>query len=390
MTEKVQGLLVTFRSLTEAERIKARADARNNLLARVGSEPRREEFSADEYSEYPRWLMALIVLLLVLLLVATNGVSALRIYAATRQHFLETLPGHEHWAEFAALSAPLMAEIAMTVMHMAAAVLLKGPQRRWAYMLAGLAVVFAFVANATVTEPVVFELSTLKAAPAFVLLEAVTPPLFAVGVAWLLGHVALAAVSSRHAATQAYRKAREQWQAQVADIEEHADFQRAYMLALWERIAKANARRKTARRALEDADTAGPDALASLKLALVRRELKADAWLSGADGQPDTGRTTGQADNVRTPDSRTPDGQPDKRTTGHAGQPDKPDGQERTVREEVSAWCIENPDLALTVTARSLAAQIGRGKSAVGEALKEWRVQYAHVSGNGHGKHEID
>jgi len=381
--KKQSGVLAVFRSLTEAERLQARRDARKNLLARLGSEPSREQFSAAEYSAYPRWLMALIVLLLVLLLVATNGVSALRIYAATKAHFLETLPGHERWAEFAAFSAPLMAEIAMTVMHMAAAVLLERAQKRWAYLLAALAVAFAFIANATVTVPVVAELTTLKPAPAFVLLEAVTPPLFAVGVAWLLGHVALAAVASRHAAAQAYDKALAEWRALVADIEEHPDFQRAYMLALWERIERANQRRKQARAALAQADADSPQALASLKLALVRRELEADMWLSGADGQADTGRTTGQADNVRTPDAgrRT-----DNRTLRTTGQPD---GQERTVREEVSAWCMENPDLAFTVTARSLAAQIGRGKSAVGEALKEWREQYARASGNGHGERGV-
>ena len=381
MIEKVQDILTTFRSLTEAERLQAHDDARRNLLARLGGEPRRDDYRAAEYSEYPRWLMALIVVLLVALLVATNGVSALRIYAATKDHFLSTLPGHNNWAEFAAFSAPLMAEIAMTVMHMAAAVLLSQAQRRWAYLLAALAVAFAFIANATVTVPVVAELGTLKAAPFFVLLEAVVPPLFAVGVAWLLGHVALAAVSSRHAAAQAYRKSRAEWLAQVADIEQHADWQRAYMLALWERIARANGRRKTARKALVDADAAGPNALALLKRTLVRRELQADAWLSVAGGQPDTGRT---------PDNRTPDGHrtPDSSRTQNgrtdSGQADMPDKRtRRTVREEVAAWCMENPDMAYTITARELGELIGRSKSTVNVALREWRALHANANGNG-------
>lgn len=249
-------VLTTLRALTDEERLAAQETARQNAVARLGHEPRWDDFANMAIGEYPAWVTRLVATLLLVVLFAAANVSVYRIFTAGRDAYLDSFgvragaqdgdaranaqgtsaqpesPDIIWQAAVVGVAAFLLAEFTVLVSIVARRTLFSG--RRGDIMLipAALGMAMAFVGNWTVAKP----------HTAWGYLEAFVPPLAVLFMSLVGEQLALNAIKQRHAVNVSFQDALARWKAQVARPEELPHYTAYYANALRDMLWKANSR----------------------------------------------------------------------------------------------------------------------------------------------------
>lgn len=362
---------IDVRQLTEDQRIKARQKAREQIVARYGKMPVREDFLQHGYSEYPAWLVKLSALMLLIVLMAGAGMSSYRVGRAGYDNFSEAV-NSKGLAVIAGISTALLAEFTIITSTMVGQILLKDKKlRRLLIIPISLGVLVTITGNAYITLPHLKNVALTDVRAVWAILETIAPPVVNIVAAWLLKHLALASIADRRASELAYLGALDQWRQATSDPESMSGWIEAYGRALRDAIIRANARgRKAAEKRA---------ALQGLSreswIELVSRELEADRWFSDL-ADPDKIRTNSGRRTRRTrPTSRTavqpymPDtfDQPYSRTSRASRTPYTSDTQEIVYK-----FLSDNPDL-VHAPIRRLAELMGRPHSTISPYVKAYR-----------------
>lgn len=255
-------MLENVRPLTQEERESAREHAKRAV---AGMQPRPEDFTRLQVQKYPAFMRHLITALCIAVLLFAFAISAIRLHhiaITTFQHSITdpaslTLVG---WGFV------FLAEIALVTSTLALAMVQSG---RWMlYAVAFLATLIAVVGNVQLAKP-------HDEGGLFAWLEAISPPLIAIGMAQVLKTQMLHSIEARHAAAHAFEIADTQWRATLQNAEMHSEWSSKYANALKDALRSANKRSEKAK-----------GAMAQLQrgdwFMLVQREMQADAWYTGA------------------------------------------------------------------------------------------------------------
>jgi len=269
----------TLYGLTEAERLDARDIARQNVIRRAGHKPERRQFDHHAASQYPRYVVSLVTMIMLALLVAAFVPSAMRLYRIASDTFGHAI-NSERAKQAAGLAFILLAESGQIGFTLAAGVLAieRVSERRLLYSAAIISTLIAVVGNVelalgaswwhVIDQP-------------FATLEAIAPPVLVIIAATVLKHLMLESVRQRHANERAYQQALADWQAATADPEASPHWRAAYANALKQKLIEVNSRGR-----------GKSDRLAIMQhmtnadwRALVMRELRADQWFDAPESE---------------------------------------------------------------------------------------------------------
>lgn len=253
--------------LSDEQRIEARAHARSIVIKDAGEMPDRRAFDNHTLSKYPPWMRRLIIGLCLFVLVAAFTPSAIRLYNIGSTTFAAAIQDTAS-ATAAGLSIVLMAEAAQVLFSLAAAVMTTTPTtKKLLYANMAGATILALVGNAQVSLPGHWT-------NPFAWLEALLPPLFVLGTAYVLKEQMLSAIGERHSAEMAYQAELTAWKTATSSPERHPRYMSALANALKTMLIEQNSRGTGATRRIE-----------MMKLLekphwiqLVRREIESEQW----------------------------------------------------------------------------------------------------------------
>lgn len=263
--------------LSEPQRSAALEAARSKIAGTLvlADEPVKEAFNAATHGHFPPRVTQAITALCVLVLVAAFLPSAMRLHKVGFDAFALVFT-HLQSLYFAALCIVLMAEFGEVVFVLGAS----NAQTRWSKlgMWAGAAICTAIALSGNAIAVGQHAGDNL-----FAFLETFSPPVLVLLISNILKGQILDAIQDRHAAADAFQKAHDAWATETAEAKNawrdafdnahlHHSWMRVSANALREALRRANAQRTTVLRELTDADW----------LALVGREMNADAWFERA------------------------------------------------------------------------------------------------------------
>jgi len=276
-------------SLTEADRLEARDIARQNVIRRAGHKPERRQFEHHAASQYPRYVVTLVTLIMLALLVAAFVPSAMRLYRIASDTFGHAINSGGA-KQAAGLAFILLAESGQIGFTLAAGVLAieRVSERRLLYSAAIISTLIALVGNVELALGASWWHVVVQP---FATLEAIAPPVLVIIAATVLKHLMLESVRQRHANERAYQQALADWQAATADPEASPHWRSAYTNALRQKLVEVNSRGrgKSERQAIMQHMT-----LADWR-ALVMRELQADNWFDAPESESVTHQDALQA-----------------------------------------------------------------------------------------------
>lgn len=256
-----------FVPLTDEQRIEARAHARSIVIKDAGEMPDRSAFDDHTQSKYPQWMSRLIIGLCMSVLAAAFTLSAIRLYDIGSTTFAAAIPDGRS-ATVAGLAIVLMAEAAQVLFSLAAAVMnTTKTTKRLLYLSMAGATILALVGNAQVSLPGHWT-------NPFAWLEALLPPLFVLGVSYVLKEQMLSAIEQRYSAEMAYQAELSAWKVATSSPERHPRYMSALANALKTLLIEQNSKGTGATRRIE-----------MMKLFershwvhLVRREIESEQW----------------------------------------------------------------------------------------------------------------
>lgn len=255
-------------SLTQDQRIECHHKAKDAVIALAGARPQRSQFKHTHASKYPTWIVGLVVFLAVVMLVVAFIPSAIRLYHIGKTTFGHSIV-HAGSQNAVGVCTIFLAEIGSLLFTLAFAVLpLQNTGRN---IMKASIVITTLIALAGNYEMALLGKSGLTL---FAWLEALAPPILTLSTAYALKEIMLESVANRHADNRAYDIAVQDWQAKTAQPDQHSDYLRFYVNALWDAITETNASGKGAKERrdhLKALNAAG-------KSALVRAEIDADNW----------------------------------------------------------------------------------------------------------------
>ena len=256
-----------LRPLSDEERIEAREMARENVIRAIGKRPSREQYKDANIGEYPAWVNVAGGILLTVVLFAAATVSAFRLYAAGKEHFLESIPDPDR-AMLVGVATFLLAEFMVLSAALSARVFFRGKEQLLLLPPIAVGLAVALAGNWTITRP-----DTLWG-----WLDTVAPPIALLSVAIIGEKLILQAVKRRHENERAYQQALAEWKAATANPEQSPRWRAAYANALRDKLREANSR--------GPGRTARMEVMQAMSLAewrqLVAREMAAEDWFDGA------------------------------------------------------------------------------------------------------------
>lgn len=148
MSNTEVDVLDSLRPLTQEERLTARQQAREHIVAIIGKKPSREIFAGRRISQYPNYVLYTIIGLCIVALMAAFTPSAIRLYHIGSETFSNAINDRLS-AQVVGLAIVLMAELSQLVFSLSLAVL--GTSRTSRYLLyfgMFIATMIALVGNA--------------------------------------------------------------------------------------------------------------------------------------------------------------------------------------------------------------------------------------------------
>lgn len=263
-----------YAMLTDAQRIRAKAQAKANLMARMGGEPRFEDFVRHSHKQFGGGAELIGFALAVIVLGAAFVISAVHVYGVGRETYLE---GNTDVRTAVLMGAAFVVLAEASVLALSVLpTLWSTPPGVTRMMYAGI-LASAFIATVGNIDATIFYSSSpfhwirawwssLATAPNRWAL-ATLPPFLTVLVGLGLKYQLLTRSRERNAARQEYSAALETWQKTVARIEEHPEWRLAWFNALWDEWCRGRSRDVLAR---IDRPT---------KVAIVLREMQDEAQL---------------------------------------------------------------------------------------------------------------
>lgn len=197
--------------LTDEQRLTAKNEARNIVVAQYGTEPLLEQFqrplplppNRDDYenrtiSEYPEWLTKVISTFMMIVFVAAALPSLFRLYRVGYDYFYEGIAS-EWQATVVGVSTFLLAEFLIVLSTVAMRVLFKSNWARAVFVVPiVLGLAMAFVGNWTITQP----------HDAMSWLETIVPPIAVLFTAMIGEQLTLHSIKTRYANERAYQQDR--------------------------------------------------------------------------------------------------------------------------------------------------------------------------------------
>lgn len=202
---------VQIYSLTDEQRIQAKQEARNVVIAQYGNEPTREQFerplpilpNRDEYqsrtiSEYPQWLIYTIGAFMAVVFIAAALPSLFRLYRVGYDYFYQGIESNAQ-AQIVGVSTFLLAEFLIVLSTVAMRVLFKSRLARAFFVIPiVLGLAMAFVGNWTITQP----------HDAMSWLETIAPPMAVLFTALIGEQLILNAIRTRYSNERLYQQDR--------------------------------------------------------------------------------------------------------------------------------------------------------------------------------------
>lgn len=269
-----------YPTLRDDQRIEARHKARVNLMAKLGGEPRLEDFERRRWSPFGTRIELLTLLGLIVVFLSALWVSSGHIYRVFGNN-----PAMVVLAESTILALTMVPTVWNT------------PRYVTAMMYAGVLGAAMIAAVGNIDAEIVYTSSplnwitrwwsTLGTAPKQ-WTAATVPPVTTVLVGQALKYYALSRSKGRHEAKLKYDHAMDAWQQKTDTLEQHSDWLQTYAAALWD------AWRYGKRREVVQAITLDE------QRAIVRREMDAERWFVSAD-QPEIHRNSVKARSDETP-----------------------------------------------------------------------------------------
>lgn len=233
--------IAAYPTLTDAQRIQALQTARRNLIARIGDEPRFEDFAVRQHSRYGRaegWIGALLA---ITVLMAAFIISAVHVFGVGRRTYLET-GGTSLTATVIGLALVILAEA--SVLALSVLPTLWDTSKRVTVLMYTGVVASAFIAAVGNIDATILYSSSpfdwvrawagsVATAPSRFAL-ATLPPALTVMVGMGLKYWLLSSSRLRHEAQSAYETALQEWQQTVNAIEEHKNWRLAWATAIWD------------------------------------------------------------------------------------------------------------------------------------------------------------
>lgn len=198
-------------NLTDEERLEAKNEAKNVVVAQYGNEPTLEQFQrplpllpdradyeARTVSEYPQWLVSVIGVFMVIVFVAAALPSLFRLYRVGYDYFYMGIANN--WqAVIVGVSTFLLAEFLIVLSTVAMRVLFKSNWTRALFIIPiVLGLAMAFVGNWTITQP----------HDAMSWLETIVPPIAVLFTAFIGEQMVLHSIKTRYSNERAYQQDR--------------------------------------------------------------------------------------------------------------------------------------------------------------------------------------
>lgn len=263
----MDDILQVISELGADRRGAALQNAKRRIRVLLGDAPRRADFQKQTVNEYPAWMQTLVILLFALLLLFAFIPSGMRLYAIGSATSSVQDANSKNWV---GASSVVIAEIGTLVFILTLAVIGKSVSktvRRLLLLSAIASTAFAIVGNVANANPG-------ASGTVFAWMEALLPSLLTLSSSYALKELMLNIVAGHHFANAEYKRARMEYEYQLANAEHHPAWQAAYANALLEQMQKAT-RSQTVKARLK---AATPDE----KLLLFQRELRADSWFANA------------------------------------------------------------------------------------------------------------
>ena len=266
--------LAQYPTLSDVQRIQAKAQAKANLMARLGGEPRFEDFVRHSHKQFGSGAELIGFALAVIVLGAAFVISAVHVYGVGRETYLE---GNTDVRTAVLMGAAFVVLAEASVLALSVLpTLWSTPPSVTRMMYAGI-LASAFIATVGNIDATIFYSSSpfhwivawwssLATAPNRWAL-ATLPPFLTVLVGLGLKYQLLTRSRERNVARQAYSAALADWQQTVARLDEHPEWRLTWFNALWDEWCRGRARDVLAR---IDRPT---------KVAIVLREMEDEAQL---------------------------------------------------------------------------------------------------------------
>jgi hypothetical protein len=253
-------VLQVIRPLDQDGRTKAYKAAQTALATWIGVAPRREDFADAHASDWPRWVVMVIAGFMLVVFFAAAAPSLFRLFTAGRNYFMHGIADGLQGA-IAGIATFLLAECMVIAATFAMRVLFKDDPMRWLMLVPiAFAIALALVGNWVVAQP----------QDAFGWLETVAPPIGVLSMSFLGEKLILKSIAARQQAENAFQAAYAEYQASVANLEQHERWPQFYANALIDQLRKVN-KTKAAKDAFLQLDI-------QQKYMLYMRELRSDAW----------------------------------------------------------------------------------------------------------------
>lgn len=247
--------------LTEGERLNARDRAVKNIQRAIGSEPTPDQFTRAQFSAYPTSYRRAIIALLLIVGFTAFLVSAFRLFAIGRAHFLESIPDDTQ-AIIVGIAVVLMSEFLVVVSGLARPLIDSGKWKMFFPMFLG--VTIALVGNWTMTNP-----NTV-----FGWLETLAPPIVVFIVALIGEQLLIKSLKERHEAQLEYTEALNAWKTAHNNPEKSERWLSTYANALKATLIEVNSKGTGKTRRIEIMNGLNGRDWSNL----VRNELNADNW----------------------------------------------------------------------------------------------------------------
>lgn len=216
-----------FPTLTDSQRIQARRNAERNVIDKYARQPRRDDFRDYTASRFPGWFSWSIGAVLLIVALAAGAISGIRLYFAGRDYAAQTIDVETlTWA--IGVSTFLAAELLVILATVAGQVYMRGLKRVISVIPILVGMVVAFVGNWEITQP----------STTWGWVETIFPPVAVLSVAFFFEIALIPELERRQANDNAYRAAREDYDALVNAPDHHAKWPDTYGWALWELWAK--------------------------------------------------------------------------------------------------------------------------------------------------------
>lgn len=259
--------------LKDEQRIAARRLATANLLARLGGEPRFEDFEQRRISRFGERVERFALVTVCLVLIAAFVISAIHIYSTGYRAYIAS-HGQRLLAIVIGAAFVVLAEASILALSVIPTVW-ETPARVTRYMQAGI-VGSAFIATIGNIDAAIFYTAgpfdwvrswavSLSGHPAQWAM-ATLPPLLTVLIGQALKYYALTRSRERHEARVAYQEAKRQWDQTVATLEKHSLWPQMWANAIWDTWCTRKRRDYLAGISVEE------------RRLIVQREMQADQW----------------------------------------------------------------------------------------------------------------